>query len=440
VEFPDRNMPSTSQMYWRGGVLWRGDGLTWTRGALRVEAERIPLTGPAIRQQIVMEPHGGRWIFALDRPTGEIPKTILEAGGYLQSIKPINKSLRYTVLSRPENRESTLFPEHHAAARQTSAHVSPRIRALVASWAKAGENERAVVDSALRYFRTENFSYTLTPGRYSGDALDQFLFVRRTGFCEHYAGAFASLMRIAGIPARVIIGFHGGEFNALGGYVIVRQCDAHAWCEVWISGQGWARVDPVDAIAPGRIQSGLTSFLESRAIADDPEKGIDSTSFTSRFLSRFRLIWDSLNYQWDLRVLSFDEESQRSLFSFLGFGEPSWLSPLPWIAVAGGIGFIAFSMRLRRPWPPEDVAVREYGRFCKKLAASGLPRPVFEGVSDFTERAARHFPAHGALIRKIGALYVQLRYARSSAGTSQNTAPALADFISEVKAFQKEKL
>ena len=105
------------------------------------------------------------------------------------------------------------------------------------------------------------FYYTLTPPLLGGEIVDDFLFRTRQGFCEHYANAFVFLMRAAGVPARVVTGYQGGEMNALGGYMIVRQSDAHAWAEVWLAGRGWVRVDPTGAVAPNRVQEGIYAAL-----------------------------------------------------------------------------------------------------------------------------------------------------------------------------------
>jgi transglutaminase-like putative cysteine protease len=438
ADFPNGTPPAMSAMYWRGGVLWRGEGLTWVLGPRLSEERRSgQLTGPSVRQRISLLPHGARWLFALDRPASEVRGAIYQPGGVLQSRRTITSQFRYEVISRPENRETTLPPDQRIEATRPPSIVSPRVRALVEGWKKEHHEPRELIEAALYFFRREHFIYTLNPGTYQdATALDAFLFERREGFCEHYAASFASLMRIAGIPSRVVIGFHGGEFNTLGRYVIVRQADAHAWCEVWLKDSGWQRIDPTDMIAPERIASGLASYLESRAAQTDPDMSQRSlTAEGWRELQRemqrnIRLFWDSINYQWDLRVLNFDEETQRNFLFSLGLGAVTWPEILIWVATVIAFILAALALWLRRSdRPQQDRVNRAYARFCSLLERAGLSREPWEGPQHFGERAAAHFTAQADVIRQITTLYTQLRYAP--------VAPAPETFISAVRQLPK---
>lgn len=432
AEFPDGNIPSMSAMYWRAGVLWRGDGLNWTHGPPRAPDRRLgQLGGAAIRQRIILQPHGARWLFALDRPATTIRGASLEAGSVLQNDRTVQKAMQYEVISRPDNRETVLLADHRAESLRKPAYISPRVQALVIRWRTSHADDRALVDAAVRYFRNERFTYTLEPGTYGADAFDDFLFVRRAGFCEHYAAVFASLMRAADIPSRVVIGYHGGEYNARGRYVIVRQSDAHAWCEVWIKGDGWLRVDPTDVIAPDRLNSGLADYLANRAAANPANAPASAATTGWREIRReLRLVWDNLNYQWDLRVLGFDEDSQRTFFSSVGLGDFRWAELTVTLFTGTALLLGALGLWQRRPGrPPADPVGRGYARFCEKLASAGLPREPWEGPLRFGERAAARFAAHAAAIREIAALYTSLRYAPSP--------PPPTAFLRAVRAFPR---
>ncbi len=419
ADFPDGNVPAMSAMYWRGGVLWRGEGLTWVIGPRLNQERRIgQLGGSGVRQRISLLPHGGRWLFALDRPASEVRGAVYQPGGYLQSRRAITSQLRYEVVSFPENREAVLPPDQRVETTRLPSVISPRVRALVEGWKKEHPDPRELIETALNFFRREHFVYSLTPGTYQDStALDVFLFERREGFCEHYAASFASLMRLAGIPSRVIIGYHGGEFNTLGRYVIVRQADAHAWCEIWLKDAGWIRVDPTDMIAPERISAGLASYLQTRATQTDPDASRRSLTATGwRELGReiqheARLLWDSVNYQWDLRVLNFDEETQRNFLFTLGLGAVSWPEILIWVGVVIALFLALIAMWLRRfGRAGEDEVGRAYARFCRLLERAGLRREPWEGPQHFGERAAARFTAQGDEIREVTSLYIQLRY------------------------------
>ena len=416
VDFPDGNVPPLSQLYWRGAVLWRGDGLIWARGARSMVDESRQFAGPIVRQRIILEPHGGRWIFALDRPAIGVRDAEFQAGGFLQSIRPIVAPLRYEVTSRPENREVGLMPDHKIEALRKPSQISPQVKALADSWRAGGTPDREVVDAALRFFRKENFVYSLAPNTYGSDALTEFLFQRRSGFCEHYAAAFATLMRIAGVPSRVVIGYHGGEYNRLGNYVLVRQLDAHAWAEVWLKGEGWMRVDPTNVIAPDRISSGSESFLESRTSADSAADGASASAAGLReMLREARLAWDNVKYQWDLRVVNYDEDAQRTLFNIAGLGDFAPPVIVLWMAIGALFlcGLPAWGLGRARGERAEPL-VRDYRRFCRALAKAGVAREPWEGPQQFAERAAAQCPQHASAIRDAAALYIAARYARQA--------------------------
>ncbi len=419
ADFPDGSVPPLSQLYWRGAVLWRGDGLTWARGSRSMSAENLPgqFGGPAVRQSIFLDPHGGRWLFALDRPAIAPRDSEFQAGGFLESVRPIASPLRYEVTSRPENHEAGLRPDHRIEGTRKPSQISPQVQALVDSWRAGGAPDREVVEAALRFFRKENFTYSLAPNTYGPDALTEFLFQRRSGFCEHYAAAFATLMRIAGIPARVVIGYHGGEYNRLGNYVLVRQLDAHAWAEVWLKGEGWQRVDPTNVIAPDRISSGSESFLESQSLAVNAAAGTSAGAAGLRAMLReARLAWDNVKYQWDLRVVNYDEDAQRTFFNLAGLGDFTPPVIVLWMAIGVLFLFGAPAWWIGRARPARvDPLVRDYARFCRALAKAGIAREPWEGPLQFAERAAAQCPQEAAAIRDAAALYIRARYAGQAA-------------------------
>ena len=414
AEFPDGAVPSLPQLYWRAGVLWRGDGLTWHRG--RVVGLEPPISRQArgeIRQKISMDAHGGRWLFALDRPITDVRDAHFEPGGFLRTDSMVVSTRRYEVVSRLDVRETALLEQHRNAALQLPANLSPRVTALAQSWRAAASTDRDVVDSALRYFRSQRFVYTLQPGTYDGDALDEFLFSRREGFCEHYAAAFATLMRIARVPARLVLGYHGGEYNR--SYVLVRQSESHVWCEVWLKETGWTRVDPTNVIAPDRITSGLESYLELQAAADGRAGAGASTMVIGLrdILREMRLLWDSMNYQWDLRVLTFDDEAQRSFFALISLAQLDWPSLAAWNLTGSVLILALLGLWLSRPGKlRRDAARRQYDRFCAIMARSGVVREPAEGPAAFAARAVGHLPAHAERIQTIADRYIRLRYAR----------------------------
>src|SRR6184192_3414971 len=318
AEFPGSTATPPGSMYWRGVVMWHCDGMEWRAPYVPVSISsrdrgtRQRFTNNTIRQRITLAPHGARWMFALDRPFESTPGAILARGDYLWSVQTIRKARRYEVVSSLGAAGKDLTPGERREALEVPPSISPAVRELAQSWTTQNSSSRAVVNSALQFFRT-GFRYSLTPGEYRKNDLEQFLFHRRVGFCEHYAASFATLMRLAGVPARVVVGYLGGEYNDLGDFFLVRQADTHAWCEVWLPESGWTRVDPTNVVAPGRASLDLNSFLEGRIASGQMEPR--RSAFLARLarsaiFTNIRLAWETLNYQWDTRLLGFDADVQ----------------------------------------------------------------------------------------------------------------------------------
>jgi transglutaminase-like putative cysteine protease len=365
-----------------------------------------------IRQHIMLEPYGDTWLFALDHPASAVPQAAYETGGALRRHRAFYTRIGYDVESRPLNRQVDLWPDEREAAMRKPVTVSPAVQELADSLSYNAPNDLAIVNHGLNYFRVSGFVYSLSPGAYASPALDEFLFKRRVGFCEHYAAAFASLMRLAGVPARVIIGYQGGEFNEIGRYLIVRQSDAHAWCEVHLQGRGWLRVDPTSVIAPDRVNAGLQSYLETKESARSPIAQAVSSAVWRDLQRRARLYWDNLAYQWNLRVLSFDRDTQRSFFASFGFVDFSDYN-LATVLMFGTVILLGALLIWLRRTPPAalgDPARRWYARYCRRLARAGLVRRPAEGPLGFAERAAAFYPALAPAFREIGRLYAGLRY------------------------------
>ena len=417
VEFPDGKIPPLRAMYWRGAVMWHGEGLEWAAPIAPATLPRTsqgPPRGEAIRQWITIEPHDARWMFALDWPVNSPSGAMLAPGNYLWSYQPIHKARRYEVVSYPEISNNRLHSREREPLLQVPASISPAVRALAQSWTDEKAEPRAIVKKALEFFRTQGFRYSLTPGEYRQDDLEEFLFHRRLGFCEHYAASFATLMRLAGIPARVVTGYLGGEYNEIGHFFLVRQADAHAWCEVWFPEGGWQRVDPTAVVAPDRVNLGFNFFLERRGAAGQ----LDTQSVFARNLARWpifaraRLGWQTLSYAWDTRVLSFDGDEQGSFFASVGIAGHG-----PIFFIIGTLAVTIALLALYAGWthlrtrPRGDRVKIVYESFCRKTAKLGAQRNPSEGPLDFSRRATRLLPTESDRIHRIAKAYIALRYA-----------------------------
>ena len=247
--------------------------------------------------------------------------------------------------------------------------------------------------------------YTLNPPLLGTDMVDEFLFDSKRGFCEHFAAAFVFTLRAAGVPARVVAGYQGGEINPVDGYLEVRQYDAHAWTEVWIAGRGWVRIDPTAISAPSRINSNLAAAVPAN----------ERLPFLARadlaWLKELRYRLDAVTNGWNQWVLGYNPQRQRDLLASLGLKEPDWRSMTAVLSVlCGGVmlGLTAWILRNRLR---VDPALAAWRRFTARLARRGIVWQAWEGPLAFAERAARQIPNHAASINAIASIYARLRYA-----------------------------
>lgn len=406
--------PQSAQLYWRGPVLWDYDGSIWRSNHSEPAANNtLNADGTPLTYTVTLEPHNKPWLLVLDMPVKTGNAGFVTADYQYWSRQPVRSRIRYEATSVLRYHENIPLDESsRTRALRLPEFGNQQARELARKWAEETHNPDQLIQKAMGFF-ANGFSYTLTPPPLGASAIDGFLFNTRKGFCEHYASAFVFLMRAAGVPARVVTGYQGGEFNPLGGYLIVRQSDAHAWAEVWIDGRGWIRVDPTSAVAPQRIQSGIASALP----ANEPLPALARPSV----FRRLRLGWDSINNGWNQWVLGYNQQRQMEFLSKITGSKVSrsdmalWLTGLLIVIV----GLIA--LWVVRPTPNKlDEIQLAWVKFQTKLSRAGLQRDPAEGPLDFAVRAAQVFPASQAKIATIVELYLPLRYG------GDNSAEALA--------------
>ncbi len=271
--------------------------------------------------------------------------------------------------------------------------------------------------------RQGGFAYTLEPPLLGANPVDEFLFSTKAGFCEHFASAFVFLMRAAGVPARVVTGYQGGELNPVDQIITVRQSDAHAWAEVFLPKRGWVRVDPTATAVPHRLDAGL-----ARSVAEAEQPLIMRPQL--EWLRSLRHRWEATAHKWNVWVLGYNPERQRQLMSYIGMRDADWRAlTAALFTVLGAITLFLLAWSLRRVARPDQVQ-GAWRAFCAKLARAGVERAPSEGPRDFAERAARSVPAARRPILSIAALYIGLRYGR---GESPRRAKELRRRVRELR-------
>jgi transglutaminase-like putative cysteine protease len=402
----DGALPERSKLYWRGPVLTRFDGMTWSRASLLADARRraaVEQTGEIVGYEVTLEPSDRRWLLALDVPMAAPDNAVRGADMTLVAARPVDQLLRYRASSALSYRLGAEAGDHERERNLAlPPGFDPKSRALAAQWRRDLGSDDAVIRAALDLYRN-SFTYSLAAPELGRNSVDDFLFETRKGFCQHFASSFTFLMRAAGIPARVVTGYQGGYFNQFGNYLVVRQSDAHAWSEVWLAGRGWVRVDPTGAVSPQRVESG------ARAAA-----GAAAAWYQADWLLAVRNRFDLVNRAWNNLVVQFSLLRQQNLLTPFGIAKAEYYD-LVWVLVGSSTLLLALYSWwvLRRPRKPGDALDAAYSLLCRKLEGIGMPRAASEGPVAFAGRLHRadgSMPAVDSLIRR----YAGLRYAHAA--------------------------
>jgi len=431
VEFQGA-VPPSSQLYWRGLVFTHFDGKRWTQdetmssltSSVRSEANlpewvsALP-AGAVVKYRVTLEATDKPWLFALALPTSVTRGVGLTRDARLVYYKPLYERLTYDVASWPErNVDAQALPAWmRQQSLQLPASGNPQSRALARRWLNSSGSQEKYVRNVLDWFRQEHFFYTLQPPVLGEDRIDDFLFRTRLGFCEHYASSFVFLMRAAGIPARVVAGYQGGEKSPLANYWLVRQLDAHAWAEVWLPGLGWVSADPTSAVAPDRIQRGAPQLANNPAYWGD--SGMSTVRYNNyRLLKSLRQLSDYVNYRWHRDVLGYDSQQQQGFMMRL-LGDSSLMRRLAVMGVTlvglAGLLFLWTLRGHRRELHPLDKA---YRRYCERMARRGVIREAGEEPQAFARRVAGTAPALATEADEFASLYMALRYRRPGKSTT----------------------
>ncbi len=421
--------PPPGQLYWRGPVMWDTDGSAWTARS-RPRSRQLPfmeVAGAAVSYEMTLEPHGRRWVFPLDVPTYVPRGTVVTPDLQMLALRKVTDRRRFHMSSHVQYfvRGMSLADRTRALALPRGKH--PRARELAMDMRARHAADEALIQELLGYFREQPFYYTLRPPLPGADAIDGFLFDTRAGFCEHYASAFVVLARAAGIPARIVTGYQGGERNPLGDYLIVRQRDAHAWAEVWTTGTGWRRIDPTGAVAPDRIERGMDAAIPPTIGPD--LLGIRPPEGLRLWLRSFRHGLDAINNSWNQWVLGYGSIRQRAFLSAFGLDVRDWRQLGLWILISmlACVALVAWWV-WRGQRAVVDAAVDQYRRYTARLARIGiLVRPT-EGPLSLAVRVAAERPDLKGETARIADLYMGLRYRDD--GTS------IAEFARTVKRFK----
>ncbi len=412
VEFKTR-APDPEGLYWRGIVFQRFDGRTWHPPRKKSEKIFNPKGDTPTAYTVLLEPGGHSYLFALD-----IPISISHAGRIMNdhtimSRRPVRKRLKYNAASHIRYRLSPKGPPDDKYL-QLPDKTNPKSRALGNQWLREAASANEIIEKGLSFYKAGSFHYTLSPGRPGSHAIDAFLFEKKKGFCEHFASSFVFLMRSAGVPARIVGGYLGGEWNPVGNYLKVRQSDAHAWAEVWLKTQGWVRIDPTLQVAPERILEGIEKALPMDLLPAFLLKV--KGSYLLSFMQSLQYTWDAVNTRWDIWFMGFSAQEQFNFLKLMGIHKGTFVRWGLFLLLLVGIttsGIVFFHLKGKtHDADHNDPAQKFYDRFLAKLKKIGIQKIPSQGPMDFAESTAAKHEGLKKDIDEITDLYVRIRYGR----------------------------
>ena len=425
VEFED-GIPPNPELYWRGPVFWNFNGETW-RGSFfskNLVVKSQPQEASAQwKYTVQLEPNERHWLFSLDYPATVPRNSLVTMDFQILRNQPVTQLLQYSIASNPDFVDSpSLAYSMQTSALELPESSNPRTRRLIEGWKREGINGQAMVRHVLSHFNQEEFHYSLESPLLGRHSVDEFLFDTRTGYCEHYASAFTVMMRMAGIPTRVVTGYQGGWYNEVGDYLLVRQSDAHAWSEVWFAGTGWTRVDPTAAVSPLRIERGSLGALS------DPRYLLDYA-----WLRGFKNGFDIVRQRWNDWVIKYSAQSQARMFSSFGLDRlsPSMLVIILFMVIGLFSAFLLpFILQVKGP-DRKDPLQTVWLKFLKRLKAAGFEALPSSGAIELAQAAAMQLPQASRSIHHIADLYNRSRYSPRP--------PPFPELKDAIKAFHPKK-
>lgn len=416
VTFTGSQVPRYNDLYWRGIALERFDGRRWHRVESGYQAPLAALQGGndaglerVIDYEVMLEPHQHPWLFALAEPVrahAEKSRLSLTPDGFIVAREPVHSRLQYEATSVKSSRLQVraLQAQERERLLALPKGFNPEAIRLATDWQAQGLTEEQIIGQALTLYN-QQFTYTLQPPLLGQHSVDDFLFRTQRGFCEHFASSFVFLMRAAGVPSRVVVGYHGGRFNDLENYWLIDQSDAHAWAEVWVAGSGWRRIDPTAAVAPERVEEGISSALDinERAL-------VGNGSFEApAWLQVMRDRLDAAGYVWHRWVLNYDTSKQDAILSKLFGGLDVWRVGLGLTLVLVGL-LSAYMYLLTRSTRVRTTLGRALVKLERQLAKYGFARPANESPHAYFRRLAVLKPEWRANCEQLATLSEQALY------------------------------
>ncbi|BAJ02377.1 transglutaminase TgpA family protein [Shewanella violacea] len=427
----DGTPPMNHQLYWRALVLEDYDGQTWTRHesiktleSNNLASSSMPsATGPWLNYSVIAEKSNQHWLFALDVAFSDTLDIIQLPDYRLYSTKSLTQTFQYNVKSFTSvPMDLSLTDNVRNINLRLPEQSNPRTHQLAESFATRYPNPVKRLNAMMSYFTEQAYFYTLSPPPVGPQQIDDFLLENKAGFCVHYASALTFMARASGIPARMVTGYQGGEWNKRAQYLSIYQYMAHAWVEVWLEGRGWIRLDPTSMIAPERILEGFDAYFQGRNsyFIDSPFSALRLRDYP--LLNELRLTLASIDFYWSVWVLGFDSSKQEQvLHQLLGTITKQKLAFFMLTSLSLIILVIAYSAGLLHFTRDKDKVSSAYLRVCRLLHKKGVSRRLDQGPLDFCLKVETQLPVIAEDFSQLTQYYIALKYRTLTASGRKST-------------------
>ncbi|MEZ9820437.1 DUF3488 and DUF4129 domain-containing transglutaminase family protein [Shewanella sp. 10N.286.45.A1] len=431
--FKQGERPKNSALYWRAIVMEDYDGKQWSQNSSITNSEQAlsqPKTDKhswrhatlrqlddaeklgSISYSVIAEASAQQWLFGLDVATSPDSDITVLADHRLFAKRPIDQRKLYNVTSFPKQKMDPVIARKALDINLSLPKQSnPGTRLLAQQFKQQYPNSQSRLKAMMDYFNQQPYYYTLRPPAVGQQQIDDFLLNNKSGFCVHYASAFAFMARVTGLPARIVSGYQGGEYNEAGGYYSIYQYMAHAWVEVWLPNQGWTRYDPTAMIAPERIEQGFDAVFDPHEsyLFDSPFGYLGSR--TSDIFNQLRMQFAGIDYLWSVWVLGFNTDKQQDVLQQL-LGEVTQLRVALFVLITLSIiGLaIAYSAGLLHLGRSQNKHVKAYLAVCHLLTSRGVKRAANEGPDDFNRRVKNALPFIASDFDKLTRYYIAIQY------------------------------
>jgi len=412
------NPVNVEDRYWRVMTLDEFDGQTWSQSATKKAQEENARKGQGLSlklskqlksYELIIEPHYNYWIPALDYSALSFARTSLSDYA-LRSLNPLAKRAHFNVNLFQQVERAPLTASQKKQLVAIPLDTNPKTQRWVDTQRNKGLEKYQILNLLLKDIATENFRYTLEPPLLGENQVDDFLFSTQAGFCVHYASSYLYVARYLGVPARMVTGYLGGEWQAEDQFMSIRQYDAHAWVEIF-TGNRWQRVDPTAYVAPERVTLGLQQGLSNRYEFLANEYLSLQKWRSIRLLNELRIKLAQIDFLWARWVINYDNKTQLALLH-------AWLAKFQWLNIFYATAmmlllvFLIMLLLVFKPWLNHRVAAHDkiYLQLQRYYAKRGLPRQRGQTIGAFCKLVSCQHQVTSKNCDLFARLYNSLKY------------------------------